>query len=1545
MSDVYLLTSRPGELPCDTVFEDGVIVTLYNQPTSRLVDPRSPLAVRSPFTAVSVDNSGERIALCDRAGNLILLDLTNQMYRRVRNMSVEATLLSFSLLDQDGIYAVLADSTIRCYNSENGDMQCSLSGHRSEITSLSQSSDGKLLLTASNDRILLWDIIPPSRPDSLSPTSSSSSTRVSSNVSPSFKRKNMLDAASGVVHAVIAARPGLLAAAFGDDSIVVWRYDDFSVVAKLSLTEPEVGAGLRYISIADDGSILAAAANNGCVYVWDLESQQLVRIIDAPPPATAVLQVSVIAGERRLNVSSGNAFAPAPAQVVMLNNDGRLLIVELGQQVCSAVLELERPGGGEAGIMSYSHSADGNLLAVTTSDGKLVLVDVPQAKKYRIETASKLQTSNNTNDDDNDNNEVTEEGVLYEQEREREEENTPAPAKPTASLIRESTQEKSTNDASTTTTSDQFELSSSRMQNGQPQRGSGRGGLSESSDIDVKSIGVSTSTSTSDRQSSTSSEQQHVSFQVPSSRSNDKEDEDDDSDPLVSGPLPSDDNATTDSSSSSSTIKDSSAYTSTRSITTTTTDSESSQQQGSNNYLNSEERESVPVKDTFRETKRDNAFLSRKLSTSPSNPPTAQENVSSSVVQLREGPVYGTEEPRDIARKQAFVDGLGDSNRGSGSLLHARAGGVTSAAIKGKITPPTAVQGGVRVDILPSPTLPSIATPLHDLIGSSSLAAAAVAVDAAYALPRSSSTSASYSSQNNVNVTAEAGAEVTSRKLAVLIEQHGSFPLKYRSQAWRFLLRLPKNAEAHAALVQRGLHSRWDDLESRYPVRDRTLFSQLQRCCSALSHWSPVFSELPFLPVLAFPFVKFFGAVDSTGQVALEATMAVLVNWCRRFVEILPHPPLLLLSSLHLVLRHYDLPLAQHLEACGADSVRYAWPLLRSVMSEVLTRDEWETLWDTLLTRASDPTLLVFAVVSYLRYFRGPLLAIKAPAPRILLSGAAAFAEAKAVKEAGVISPALAEICTFLRHQNPLNMKSLLKLALEMRRTCPPELVFMILGDEADITEEDFLSCNPYSGPLFSLPRGHYPPFLRFPRHIVDFQAAERKRIADEEQALIKRREQALALSAQTAMVKAEEEALLTENKLRAAVDARSTPSISTAAVAAKVNLEALNAASNTEKMALAAAELERVRLLIKKERIAAATAAAKDNNYYNAVTIAASSPAAVLTSSSSSESKSTFSESKSSSTLTSSQSASTPRAPLSPLSAAITSSPASVKKFKEVRESIKIEQEKDQLRQQHQQEIDKEKEEEEEEHEVENIQQGQIHNREDEKKDNRIRAMSALVAAENEHLATLAALQRLNGRAEQELNSIPPTPRIIKQYDRFVDGRGGNASTTDGERNGLTRLESGPAQHPQVVGPSRTAIGSPRGRYSDRFKDTIPLPFVGASVAATIHLGEGESEAPSPASTPPRQSSLKTSTAAAASSTSRAMPTSPLSRREMKILAEEVALHQQQSAAAAGGGRSGGGGIVIGVHAGSLGEKEKKGEGDEDNDGDEEALEGGDLE
>jgi hypothetical protein len=45
-------------------------------------------------------------------------------------------------------------------------------------------------------------------------------------------------------------------------------------------------------------------------------------------------------------------------------------------------------------------------------------------------------------------------------------------------------------------------------------------------------------------------------------------------------------------------------------------------------------------------------------------------------------------------------------------------------------------------------------------------------------------------------------------------------------------------------------------------VSDRRLLARLARTVHALAHWSPVFGEVPFLPALAFPFVKFFGADD-----------------------------------------------------------------------------------------------------------------------------------------------------------------------------------------------------------------------------------------------------------------------------------------------------------------------------------------------------------------------------------------------------------------------------------------------------------------------------------------------------------------------------------------------------------------------------------------------------------------------------------------------------------------------------------------------------------
>ena len=50
----------------------------------------------------------------------------------------------------------------------------------------------------------------------------------------------------------------------------------------------------------------------------------------------------------------------------------------------------------------------------------------------------------------------------------------------------------------------------------------------------------------------------------------------------------------------------------------------------------------------------------------------------------------------------------------------------------------------------------------------------------------------------------------------------------------------------------------------------------------------------------------------------------------------------------------------------------YAWPLLETLFSEVLTRDEWLMLFDNVFT--NHPSFLLMVVVAYAMSARGPLM-------------------------------------------------------------------------------------------------------------------------------------------------------------------------------------------------------------------------------------------------------------------------------------------------------------------------------------------------------------------------------------------------------------------------------------------------------------------------------------------------------------------------------------------------------------------------------------------
>lgn len=173
--------------------------------------------------------------------------------------------------------------------------------------------------------------------------------------------------------------------------------------------------------------------------------------------------------------------------------------------------------------------------------------------------------------------------------------------------------------------------------------------------------------------------------------------------------------------------------------------------------------------------------------------------------------------------------------------------------------------------------------------------------------------------------------------LQSLLKTFGEYPDRYRLLIWRFLMRLPENRESFRNLVAKGVHPAFADLHERYPIQNMRLFQRLRRVLSALAHWSPVFGELPYLPALAFPFVKLFERDDLS---AMEAIMTVFLNWGAGWVDTYPHAPMQVLGAVDGLLAYHDPALAKHLRDCGTTAQDYAWTLMRSLFTEVLTTDE-----------------------------------------------------------------------------------------------------------------------------------------------------------------------------------------------------------------------------------------------------------------------------------------------------------------------------------------------------------------------------------------------------------------------------------------------------------------------------------------------------------------------------------------------------------------------------------------------------------------------------
>lgn len=204
--------------------------------------------------------------------------------------------------------------------------------------------------------------------------------------------------------------------------------------------------------------------------------------------------------------------------------------------------------------------------------------------------------------------------------------------------------------------------------------------------------------------------------------------------------------------------------------------------------------------------------------------------------------------------------------------------------------------------------------------------------------------------------------ELRSERLMLILKEFGEYPEKYRVLIWSTVLQLPGNKTAYNALANKSASTHCPTVILKdYPLANRSKRMLLTTTVHCLIQWCPLLVQCTFLPNLIFPFLAIFQKDQLLG---FELVLSILLNYCQKWFEYHPLPPLNVLGMIENILLQADPALLNVFCERGITSSEYAWPLLRTAMSEVLSSSEWLILWDHLIS-FKKPLLLLMCVVSY----------------------------------------------------------------------------------------------------------------------------------------------------------------------------------------------------------------------------------------------------------------------------------------------------------------------------------------------------------------------------------------------------------------------------------------------------------------------------------------------------------------------------------------------------------------------------------------------------
>eukprot|EP01038_Epipyxis_sp_PR26KG_P005019 gene5019-7007_t len=325
-------------------------------------------------------------------------------------------------------------------------------------------------------------------------------------------------------------------------------------------------------------------------------------------------------------------------------------------------------------------------------------------------------------------------------------------------------------------------------------------------------------------------------------------------------------------------------------------------------------------------------------------------------------------------------------------------------------------------------------------------------------------------------------SQINHQKLKSYLSIHGEFPVRYRSLVWRFLLRLPENIPSYTDLVRRGIHEDYDNLQSRYPIKDEKVFSRLQNICSQLSHWAPILGQAEYLPSFAFPFVLLY---ENNEMAALETCMTMMMWWGFSWHATHPHPPVHITDAISNLIQINDNKLSAHCRRHLIPIGIIGWKFLSSLFTELLSRSDWLKLMDFIFCHFSTISLMLVIPVALLKEMRVSLLS----------------------SENGE------HVMNYCRNQQNVNIASVIKSAQKMIKNTHPKHFAAVttnyvngqfeLGstlkqyDASNNNETEQIQQNlalSNGKPCYPLPKSRYPIYDGFPQKIYNMHIQERRR-------------------------------------------------------------------------------------------------------------------------------------------------------------------------------------------------------------------------------------------------------------------------------------------------------------------------------------------------------------------------------------------------------------------------------------------------------------------